>query len=317
MRKEQRKTASSNIALPVLDWSNENKHEAFSEWVDFMSSYFIINKVEEKLKYNYILLSTGPKGRELLKNAQLTSEQKEVSTNIFTVFETHMIQKPNKWVERLEFSSMRQNEDTVDDYLVRLKTKADRCDFGNNKDERILEQIIKGLRSADERRNLIAKPDLTLKSAIESIRAYEITTKDNSRYKDANEGRNGVYHEVSTKNKPCTRCGKIHRKKKEDCYAFNKTCRRCNCLHHFEECCLTNIQGRRNLKDTSNRDKIRQDNSLHRAKKQTPQNGYKKQSFQKRKINTTSREDNESDQDDDLYLYTILRTTNVRKFSPT
>lgn len=54
----------------MLDWTNENKHEAFSEWVDFMSSYFIIHNVEEKLKHNYILISTGPKGHKVIKNAQ-------------------------------------------------------------------------------------------------------------------------------------------------------------------------------------------------------------------------------------------------------
>ena len=38
-----------------------------------------------------------------------------------------------------------------------------------NKEERILEQIIKGMRCAEERRNLISKPSLTLKVAIESV----------------------------------------------------------------------------------------------------------------------------------------------------
>ena len=54
--------ATTNFLLLTLDWLNKNKQEAFSKWVDFMTSYFIINNVEERLKYNYILLSTGPKG---------------------------------------------------------------------------------------------------------------------------------------------------------------------------------------------------------------------------------------------------------------
>ncbi len=43
-----KKMVNSNISLSMLDWTNENKHEAFSEWVDFMSSYFVIHNVEEK-----------------------------------------------------------------------------------------------------------------------------------------------------------------------------------------------------------------------------------------------------------------------------
>ena len=54
-----------------------------------------------------------------------------------------MIQKPNKWVEHLEFTSFEQNDETIDEYFVKLQMKADRCEFGTNKDERLLEQIIK------------------------------------------------------------------------------------------------------------------------------------------------------------------------------
>ena len=71
--------ATSNISLPMLDWMNENKHEAFSEWVDFMSSYFVIHNGEEKLKHKNILISMGPKGRKVIKNAQFTTEQKMYS----------------------------------------------------------------------------------------------------------------------------------------------------------------------------------------------------------------------------------------------
>ena len=70
---------TTNMPLPILDCSNENKQEAFSEWADFMTSYFIINNVEERLKHNYILLSTGLKDREIINNALLTAEQKENS----------------------------------------------------------------------------------------------------------------------------------------------------------------------------------------------------------------------------------------------
>ena len=62
------------IPIPTLDWSNENKLEAFNEWFNFMTTYFTINNEETRLKYNYALLSTEPKGRELIKNALLTTK---------------------------------------------------------------------------------------------------------------------------------------------------------------------------------------------------------------------------------------------------
>ena len=107
--------AITNIPLPTLDWLNENKQKAFSEWVEFLTSYFIIKNVEERLKHNYIFLSTGPEDRKIINNALLTAEQKENSENMFQTFEIHMIQKTNRWVEQLEFASMQQNEDEMDE----------------------------------------------------------------------------------------------------------------------------------------------------------------------------------------------------------
>ena len=68
---------TTNIPLPTLDWSNKNKQEAFGEWVDFITSYFIINNVEERLKNNYVLLSTGPNSREIINSALIIAEEKE------------------------------------------------------------------------------------------------------------------------------------------------------------------------------------------------------------------------------------------------
>lgn len=50
----------------------------------------------------------------------------------------------------------------------------ERCGFDTNKEEQILEQIIKGLRLTDEKRNLINKLNLTLKLAVESIKHMKL-----------------------------------------------------------------------------------------------------------------------------------------------
>ena len=98
--------------------------------------------------------------------------------------------------------------------------------------------------------------------------------------------------------KLCTLCGRNHGKRKEDCYAFNKECKRCHGLHHFENYCLTKMYTRQNSKYSPN--KMR-----HRNRCQSPHNRHRKQNIARRNVNATYKLENEYNKEDDLYLYTI------------
>ena len=84
----------------------------------------------------------------------------------------------------------------------------------------MLEQIIKGTRNSEERRNLMSKPSLTLKIAMESIQTYDATKKDNTHYKDLCETKDGIIHQIAAKKRQCIRCGKKIRKTKSGLLRF-------------------------------------------------------------------------------------------------
>ena len=108
----------------------------------------------------------------------------------------------------------------------------------------------------------------------------------------------GVYHEIEMRRtKPCTRCGRNHGKRKEDCYTFNKECKRCRGLHHFENYCLIKMYMRQNSKYSPN--KMR-----HRNRILSPQNRHRKQNIARRNLDATYKVENEY-KEDDLCLHTI------------
>ena len=220
-----------------------------------------------------------------------------------------MVQKPNKWVERQEFTSIQQNDDEIDEYLVRLQTKIERCDFNASKEERIREQILRGLKSSEEIRNLISKPSLTLKIAIESIRTYEATMKDNTRYKDLCEIKDGIINEIKTKQ--CTRFGKSHLVKTQDCYTFNKQCRKCQSLHQFEDNCLTKTHIWQRRKHSPQKEKKRKP-IQNRKKKPTQislQAGYETKKMYRDETNS------ETDSETGLLLYTVRENNREEVFA--
>ena len=80
--------------------------------------------------------------------------------------------------------------------------------------------------------------------------------KDNTRYKDLCETKDGIIHEITAKNKIVHKMWKKHRKKKkQDCYAFNKQCSTFQGLHYFEEYCLTKIHIRQRRKHSPQKEK--------------------------------------------------------------
>ena len=98
------------IPLPNLNWDCKDQTLAFNEWKDFLDSYFVIQNVEEKKKWHYVLLSSGSRGRELWHNWSLSQAEKEDSEVVFKKFKEYMIGTPNKWVMRLEMSSLVQKD---------------------------------------------------------------------------------------------------------------------------------------------------------------------------------------------------------------
>ena len=77
----------------------------------------------------------------------------------------HFVPQVNIPYERHQFREMVQNEDeTIDQFAVRLRRKAQHCDYGGQMDDQIRDQIISKCCSNELRRKLLGKGQLlTLK----------------------------------------------------------------------------------------------------------------------------------------------------------
>ncbi|GFN96973.1 hypothetical protein PoB_002347900 [Plakobranchus ocellatus] len=117
-----------------------------------------------------------PKGRDLFEAKQVSTEDKANPDKLWNMFEDYMVEKPKKWVQRIELQGMTQSTDeTVEEFILRLRNKADNCSFSEEtKQERILEQLIKGIKYPDQQKLLLSKGDtLDLKTAIEVANEWD------------------------------------------------------------------------------------------------------------------------------------------------
>ena len=231
---------TTSVPIPKLNWENPDQIDAFCQWKDFMNSYFVIEKVQDKDKWHYLLLSSDEKGHELWRVWGLNDAQKEDPAVVFKKFEDHMVGTLNKWVMRLELSALEQKQgESIDNFVCRLKAKAGQCKFSDNtiRDEQITFQLIKGILWTDERKHLIKKGNaLTLEDAIKSAQTYQATMENTSSFsKGASASASINSFNSRGRHHGCSFCGETHGRGK--CPAYGTVCSKCGLKNHFAKVC--------------------------------------------------------------------------------
>jgi hypothetical protein len=179
----------------------------------------------------------------------------------------YFLPKLNVAYERHVFRQLKQEDETVAQFVSRLKQQGLNCEFGDEaaKNEQIRDQVVDACKSSNLRRKLLQKGTaLTLDNVLELARAMEAVDLQMKRIEGKSNGevnRVGSKDSVRKKSKPfkkpdaakqnrggskfaCYRCGREgHFSKDPECPAKNATCSKCKFVGHFAPFCKTK-QGR-------------------------------------------------------------------------
>lgn len=155
---------------------DECRHTAGTRWPEWCKELenFIqasgVTKAEQKKALLVYLM--GAPARE----AYSTLDEKESDTyeNVCDKLKAHFAPLKNLDYETFAFSQIRQRSgESLDEYVVRLRLSAKKCEFGTNTDAEIKRQIIRGCSSAKLRQNILEKAGITLKEIQDKARAGE------------------------------------------------------------------------------------------------------------------------------------------------
>ncbi|XP_035658200.1 uncharacterized protein K02A2.6-like [Branchiostoma floridae] len=248
--------------IPEMDWNADDPVKTFRKFkqrIELAFKTFLKDATDEE-KVSYLLLLAGDDGLEIRNSWDLSPEQEKDPNKILEKFEKHLEPKTNHRIFRYEFQSMRQGpEESISDYMSRLKNVADKCNFKDKteKDGRLLDQMIWGCAYKKVQKTLIGKHELTLAAAVKEAVQHESTEKCmttltiSTQAKEAKvDAISSRKHTPSSKQKAsyrppqkqssniCRNCGTEHEfNDRKKCPAYGSTCNGCGKPNHWRKMC--------------------------------------------------------------------------------
>ncbi|XP_034052535.1 uncharacterized protein LOC117533010 [Gymnodraco acuticeps] len=249
-------------------------------WVSFRAEfedYLLATGLSEKVKpvqAAALRRLMGNDCRHVYKhNLGLTADQQKDAGAIVVALEQYFTPAKNVIFERYVFGNLKQEDgELLDAFATRLREKAASCEYGATKDELIRDRLVLGITDEGARRRLLREKDLKLDEAIQICRAAEVM---DSKLKTMSLGSSGPGDSVNatqgqrygrrsasrpsestnTSAQPqsmrdageCKYCGTRHKRGRDLCPAFGKSCRSCGTANHFAKVCMKRGQQARQL----------------------------------------------------------------------
>ena len=191
----------------------------------------------------------GPAAREIFKNLPEIGEDKEYDEAV-AALNLHFVVPSNTTFMRSLFRGHHQKPDeTIAQYVSRLRKAADGCDFGIDRDNQIRDQVVASMNSGQLRKKFLTKGgDLTLQELQKTAGVFESVESQASQLESVKLSSDPVVNRVShyqgTRPKECHRCGSTrHLANDSKCPALGKQCNKCGKENHFASKC-TQSEGR-------------------------------------------------------------------------
>lgn len=116
----------------------------------------------------------GSQAEDVFLTPRLESDKKDKYDEVIKAFDNHFMSRRNIIYERSIFNQrIPQEGETADEFITSLHVLAERCEYGQLKDDLIRDIIVVGIRDKGLMEKLQLRNDLTLSIAMMMVRQSE------------------------------------------------------------------------------------------------------------------------------------------------
>ena len=256
----------------------DNTPELWKQWRERFETYILasgISEKEGKQKCAVLKHVIGADAAAIAKTFSFTEAEKDNLDVLLDKYDGYFEPIRNVTVERYKFNKrIQQQGEPFDAFLTDLRHLAKTCEYGDLTESLIKDRVVIGIFDDCVRERLLRQKDLTLRTAAEMCRSFEMSkvqVKEMSKTVNVNVLSNKVdkHDEKWTKSgirrnvkgyrkrsrsrtrkwKPenkqhnfkstCKNCGGDHERKPRACPAFGRTCYKCQRTNHFSRVCFS------------------------------------------------------------------------------
>ena len=167
-------------------------------------------------------------------------------------YEDCAVGEVNETYERYILNKRCQEDETFENFYSSIRTLVKTCNYCERcVDSMLRDKIVLRIRNTNTQTEFLKVRNLTLKTCVDICKAAESVesqnrvlhpeiTVDKIKYQRPRGRRvNQRKEQYSPGLKQCKFCGDRHKLRKEECPAYQKTCRKCGYKNHFECCCAS------------------------------------------------------------------------------
>ncbi|XP_077971377.1 uncharacterized protein LOC120341791 [Styela clava] len=185
--------------------SDGDPHGISQRWQRWRRSFKLYltakGTTEDSSKKALLLFTAGVKVQDIFYTLAGLDEEKTFSETL-NLLDEYFTPKSNIPFERHLFRQIKQaSDETVDQFVCRLRQRATTCGFDDKEDDHIRDQVIDNCRSNSTRRRFLEKENLELSDLLKIARAMEAVDHQAKAIEADAES-----HQVNLVNNPNTNC---------------------------------------------------------------------------------------------------------------
>ena len=221
------------------DFNPEN--ESISAYLERFELFVTVNGIAAEKRAPTLLLVLGMNQYSLIRGMVSPQKPEEKSYDeLVALLKKHFDPEPIVIAERFQYYQRTQGSgESVSEYLANLRKLAARCQFGTFLSEALRDRLVCGLNSESIQKALLAKPDLTLESALEIAISMEAAAKKAKEMKGQGNGtvlKVTKHGDSSAPARNCDRCGR-GKHSRDQCKFKGATCHKCGKVGHISPVC--------------------------------------------------------------------------------